>query len=395
MGMFKRAPALAVLGALLPGVALAQTTQTATIGQTINGEISESDAISSRGNRYDEYAIRLPSNQALQVTMTSGFSRAYVSIGRQTPLGYVLLQASFGPGQATVQFVSPTDGDYIIRAVGDARGLGDYTLRLDAAEIRINLPEPIDASGPVEGRLSDANGQRDDNSTLYRDYVLRGAPNSRWAATLQSQDFDASLDTGPYVDGRLYVERSETSSAGDAGARLAVILNADGEAVIRARALFSGQQGAYTLSVEPLPPPGPEPEPVVLRIGRPVESELTMRDAMVTEYTEAGESFVGLRPYRYYEIEGDRGDVLVLTAASSEFDTVLEVGARTPAGFAAAVGNDDWVDNQGVTDNRLANLTDSRVVVRFVRSGVLIVRLSSYGEGGHGRFTLSAARAEE
>ncbi len=395
MGMLKGAPALAVLGALLPGVALAQTTQTATIGQTINGEISESDEMSARGNRYDEYTIRLTSGQTLQVTMTSEFGRAYVSIGRQTPVGYALLQESFGPGQATVQFVAPTDGDYVIRAVGDARGLGEYSLRLDAAEIRIVLPEPIDASAPVQGRLNDADGRRDDNSTLYRDYILRGAPNSRWAATMQSADFDASLETGPYEDGRLYVERSETGSAGDVSAHLPVILNARGEAVIRARAAYSGQEGAYTLSVEALPPPGPEPEPVLLRVGRPIESELTMRDAMVTEYTEAGESFVGLRPYRYYEIEGDRGDVVVLTAVSSEFDTVLEVGARTPAGFAAAVGNDDWIENQGVTDARLANLTDSRVVVRFVRSGVLVVRLSSYGEGGHGRFTLSAARAEE
>lgn len=388
MGILKRAPVLAVLGALLPGVALAQTAQTAAIGQTINGEISESDAISGRGNRYDEYSIRLPSNQAVQVTMTSEFGRAYVSIGRQTPLGYVLLQEGFGPGQATVEFMSPTDGDYVIRAVGDARGLGNYTLRLDATEIRILLPEPIDASAPVEGQLTDAGGQRDGNSTLYRDYVLRGAPNSRWAAMLQSEDFDAYLETGPYEDGRLYVERSDDDSGGGFNAYLPIILNAEGEAVIRARALFSGQQGAYTLSVTPLPPPGPEPEPVLLRVGRPIESELTMRDAMVTEYTESGESFVGLRPYRYYEIEGDRGDVIVLTATSGEFDTFLEVGTRTPAGYATALMNDDWIGDHGV-------VTDSRVVVRFVRSGVLVVRLSSYGEGGHGRFTLSAARAEE
>lgn len=252
-----------------------------------------------------------------------------------------------------------------------------------AAEPAPTMPE-VRIGQTVEGNIAAAEtGCRPD--PRFRTYRFTAAADSRIEITMQSETFDTVVELGRQ-DGCEF----QSLGANDDGngpedglnSRLRMRIPEAGEYVIRATALNPDGAGDFTLAVNTLPPPAPEPAPIALTMDRRVRGTLTDRDATIGGFGEtSGYEIEGSRPYHLYTLTGAAGQTVRLKLDSSEFDPVIEVGAQSPLGFSVVAFNDDG----GGPDDGL----NSRLNITFRTAGSVVIRVSPLGPD-FGRYTLEA-----
>jgi hypothetical protein len=149
-----------------------------------------------------------------------------------------------------VRFTVPADGWYLLIARGfSTASAGAFRVGLeDAGEIVIPPAAPVRVGEMVEGTLSETDGFLDENERLYDLYRVRGEPGQDVHILMSSEAFDAYLEAGEMVGGRLRVDASNDDYEGRHSG-VQVRLGRTGEAVVRATSLSGGQEGAYTLIV--------------------------------------------------------------------------------------------------------------------------------------------------
>lgn len=282
-------------------------------------------------------------------------------------------------------------------SLGRPGSTGDYTFTLRSS--RPAGPQPPSGDGAssqsggttlrpgqaVRGQLTDRSGQLGDDS-YFQDYTYAARRGERMVAVLRSDDFDAYLHVGRRTaDGSLANVQSDDDGAGGTDSRVEYTADQDGPVTVRVNTLEAGETGAYTVEIQsgggsPSPNDGASPSPAsgggaaylaslpALRVGRPVQGELTQGDGVLSDGSFADD----------YTFRARRGERLVVRMTSPDFDAVMAVSGLNDQG-----GLDD-----AVVDDDGGGGTNARVEFTATRDGPLLIRANALNEGDTGRYTI-------
>jgi hypothetical protein len=227
-------------------------------------------------------------------------------------------------------------------------------------------PRSIEIPRALAGYLDVDDGRWE--GAHYDDYVFTGTSGESIVAEMRSDEIDAILHLGRFVDGELQVLVSNDDGF-DAGtdSRLVGVLPGDGEFVLRATS-YDLEFGTYVLIVSE---EGSEPDwsPVPLRAGDRIAGELTLADALYAEDTH----------YDEYTIDVRAGEHLVITMTSVEFDTYLSIERQ--------IG--DELEEIDASDDAPGLATDSQIDITFEEAGTYVILASSYEADTAGAYELT------
>ncbi len=344
-------------------------TQAIVVGDSISGELSDSDGVNDTGLRADGYRFTGRAGQRIQATMTSEAFDAYLELftdadGARTSLATDDDSAGGEGTDARLTFTLPSDGDYVIeaRSFGDA-ATGAYNLTL--AETAPDAPPtPLAFDAVVQGEITDTDSE-DEEGRGYHAYGFSGTEGNRVQIVMRSGDFDTFLQVSR-AEGDFEMLASDDDGLGEGtDSRLTYILPATGDYVIRASALGSeDDEGLYSIE---LTDRGPQPVNGSVIVGTTARGTLSESDAIAEDGTH----------YDAYEIAVAEGDKLRLTLVSNDFDAVIEVGKA----------GEDWealaTDDDGLSD------THARLEWTVEDAGDYVIRARGFGQGELGAYALT------
>lgn len=222
-------------------------------GQTIQGEISDTDPRDDDNRGFDAFRITGTEGTRIQVIMRSGDFDTFLQIGSPEGDFYALASDDDGLGEGTdsrLNYILPSTGDFILRAsalYGEADGL--YSLELIDRGPR-PAPGSILIGATARGTLTEADAISEDGA-FYDAYEITVKEGDKLRLTMVSNEFDAYLDIGREDEGVFTSIASDDDGLSDTHAKVDWAVEEAGEYVIRARSFSSGQSGAYALTVEP------------------------------------------------------------------------------------------------------------------------------------------------
>ncbi|HSH45341.1 MAG TPA: hypothetical protein VK966_05775, partial [Longimicrobiales bacterium] len=246
---------------LLPGVLAAApvSAQTAptpiSVGETVHGSLSTSDALMVDNSYYDFYVVQTSPGQRLVFTLRSDDFDAYLSAGRGgSAASYEYTDSDDdGAGGTDARLVIDAEGGpYLIRANSlHAASTGSYTLSVTGSA-GSNAPgvRSLRAGETVSGRLTASDYLLDDGS-YYDLYRYEGMAGDRISVTLRSSDFDTFLAVGTDEGGTELGNASFNDDGADGtNSAVAMTLPSSGSYLIRANSLMGGATGSYTIQLE-------------------------------------------------------------------------------------------------------------------------------------------------
>jgi hypothetical protein len=342
-----------------PGVPTIET------GDTIRGTL--------RGAAF--YNLRATAGQSLLLELSSADFDTYLAIGRTANGEFEQIAYDDDAGEGTdsrLRFTVPADGEYTIRVTAFSSGDGDYTLVASTRERPARMePGRLQPGVAVNGELTDDSPVLD---SLYPhdEWLLDATANARYVVNLGSEEFDTYLVVGRNT-GSGFVELGRDDDSGDGtNSRLAFNAPETGEYVIRARPFSSGR-GAYTLLVEERSAARLEPVVRRTRLGEEVSGALTEMDARLADGSV----------YQHWLFSARRGERVVISLNSSEFDAFLAVGVINDGKtFIEYTSNDD-------ADAQTRN---ARVVLLAPATREYVIRVNTFGDES-GAYTLQLERA--
>lgn len=224
-------------------------------GQTVNGELSSSDAKMEDDSYYDLYTFSARRGQRVTIIMRSSAFDSYLAFGRVEDGSFNTLESdddSGGGEDAQVEFNITRDGEYAIRANSLFENVtGAYTLQLQTGAAPPPVPlttSPIRIGQTVSGELAETDPEMDDNSHFDL-YKFSGKRGDKLVITMKSSAFDTYMAFGRLENGEFSSLESDDDGAGGTDSQITVTLDADGDYVIRANSLFAKAMGAYTLNL--------------------------------------------------------------------------------------------------------------------------------------------------
>ncbi|HEX5727488.1 MAG TPA: hypothetical protein VFX98_18595 [Longimicrobiaceae bacterium] len=236
-------------------------------GQSVSGELDESDARAGDQSYYELWTYRGPPGQRITLVMRSDDFDAYLGWGRMVEGEWEELESDddgAGGTDARLQVTLGDDGEYAIRANTLSAGeSGSYTLSVvtgggssdddDDDDARSDgnpgrITGAVRVGQTVSGRLDSSDGQLDDES--YFDlWTYSGREGETVTITMRSDDFDTFLAFGRLEGGEFEEIEVDDDGAGGTDSQIVVTLPRAGTYVIRANSLEGGSTGAYTLRV--------------------------------------------------------------------------------------------------------------------------------------------------
>lgn len=343
-----------------------------TIGQTVEGELGDDDAVDENSVRHDAYRITLGEGQRIAVTLRSGDFDSFLSA---RPAGSTdasrVIEDDDGLGEglhSRLTITAASAGDWIIHA----RGLSSSTAgayRLSVEEI---APDPVPTpstlgQGVIEGEIGegDATG---DGGRRFDAYAITGVEGRRMRAIMRSGDFDAYLELGS--EGETFTPlMSDDDGLGEGtDSRLDFTFPDNGTYILRASPLSSGEEGLYSLE---LLDRGLPPEPGSILVGATVRGALDEDSAT----NDMG------APYDDYAVTLEAGQKLRLTMVSNAFDAFLALAKAEEAEgiiFSPLASDDD-----GLSD------THSKIDITIEDAGDYVIRAASLAPGGEGDYVLT------
>ncbi|MDB4951950.1 MAG: peptidase [Gemmatimonadetes bacterium] len=342
------------------------------LGQTVSGELTASDPRVSDTDKshYKAYVYHATRGEPIRVTMKSSAFDAFLSMGRMEGGTYRTQRFNddgAGGTDARIDFVAPTDGDYVIRANSVSDTTGAYTLMLE----RGVAPGPlvnrtISVGQTVSGSLSERSPQEDDG-TFYDQYTFHGRAGQTVQITMSSKDVDSYLHLGTMNGGTWSSIKTDDDGAGSGNdARITYTLPSDGDYVVKANTL-SRASGAYTLAVEQGTPP------------RPVSSQDIRADQTVNGTLDSSDAKLDDGSYiDQYVYHGRAGEHLTITMKSTDFDSYLNFGTLNGGTFSSTQSDDDSGGGN-----------DSQISVTLPANGDYAIRANSLMAGAAGSYTLS------
>jgi hypothetical protein len=235
------------------------------LGQTVNAQLDDSDAVRSDDTLYEVYVYQGRAGEQILVTMRSDDFDTYLQAGRLVGDRFEADASDDDSGGGTDSQVLATvtgTGSLAILANALASGeSGRFSLTVES----LSGAGGSTSGGPLAtpGQLTAGAGSTvtgtlasgDDilaDSSYYDQYVYTGSPGDRLRITLSSSDFDAYLGWGRVNGSSFTGEVYDDDSAGGSDAQLEVTVDGTGSFAMLANSYTSGQTGAYTLSVERL-----------------------------------------------------------------------------------------------------------------------------------------------
>ncbi len=227
-----------------------------TTGTSIEGELTDADAILVSGEMHQEWRFTAQSGERFDIALSSGDFDTNLVVGRgsgreMTPLGRN--DDGYDQPSATdsrLLFTAPTAGDYTIRVTSFGPGAtGRYRLSLAAGP---PPPPAVDRQLDIDAPRSDVlaiNDYRLDDGAPFHDWRFDASAGETYVVDLASPDFDAYLEVGRVVDGAFRELGSNDDFGGGTDSRVEFTAIAGGEHVIRARPLFADGFGAYTVTI--------------------------------------------------------------------------------------------------------------------------------------------------
>jgi hypothetical protein len=226
-----------------------------TSGQTVNGDLSESDPRMDDNSRYDLYSFTAKRGQQVVVTMRSAAFDAYMALGQIDNGEFNSVESDDDTGggdDAQITYRITRDGVYVIRANSlFAEKTGAYTVEMELGDAPPPVPittQPIRYGQTVNGELATTDPQMDDDSH-YDLWKFTGRQGDKIVITMKSTVFDTYLAFGRLAEEEFSQIESDDDSGGGTDSKLEYTLESDGEYVVRANSLFSKGLGAYTLNI--------------------------------------------------------------------------------------------------------------------------------------------------
>jgi hypothetical protein len=224
-------------------------------GQTVNGELTESDPRMEDASRYDLYSFNARRGQEVVATMRSSAFDSYMALGQIDGESFNSIESnddSAGGNDARINFRVPRDGAYVIRANSlFANQTGAYTVELKLGEVPPTVElttQAIRYGQTVNGQLAASDPQMDDDSHFDL-WKFTGRQGDKIVITMKSGTFDTYAAFGRMENGDFVQIESNDDGAGGTVSKIEYTLESDGEYVIRANSLFSKGLGAYTLNL--------------------------------------------------------------------------------------------------------------------------------------------------
>jgi hypothetical protein len=222
-------------------------------GQTIQGEIADTDPKDDDNRSFDAFRISGTEGNRIQVILRSGDFDTFLQIGSPDGDFFALASDDDGLGEGTdsrLNYILPSTGDFILRAsplYADADGL--YSLQLIDRG-----PQPVPGSiligATARGTLGEEDGIAEDGA-FYDAYRITVKAGDKLRLTMVSNEFDTYLDIGREDgSGGFTSVASDDDSLSDTHAKVDWAVEEEGEYVVRARSFGPGQTGDYVLTVE-------------------------------------------------------------------------------------------------------------------------------------------------
>lgn len=249
------------------------TRQAIRVGQTVSGRLDASDPKLGDGSHFDLWTFTARAGEAVTATLRSSDFDAFLVLGRMRGDELEEIESDddgAGGTDARVSATLPEAGTYTLRA-NTLRGgeTGAYRLELVSGIVpgvpsaeRTTSPgagstvhpqaRPIRAGQTVSGALTESDPVTFDG-THFQDWIFTGRRGDRLVVTLRSGAFDAYLQFGRREGNGFSYIGAQDDGAGGNDSLMATTLPDDGDYVLRVNTLHRGT-GAYTLTVEQLPP---------------------------------------------------------------------------------------------------------------------------------------------
>nr|WP_313039379.1 PPC domain-containing protein [Brevundimonas diminuta] len=224
-------------------------------GQTVEGELTNSDATDDDGRRYDAFVFSGTEGQRIQAVMRSGDFDAYLQLGENGEEFSEIASDDDGLGQGTdarLIFTLPETGEYVLRARSwsrDAKGL--YALELQDLGGEPS-PGSLLIGSTVRARLTER-ASITDEGIYYDAYHFKAKADEKLRFTLIASSFDAVVEVGEEKDGDYFKLEEDDDGLSDTHARLNWTAPRDGSYVLRARSFGSNSTGDYVLITERQP----------------------------------------------------------------------------------------------------------------------------------------------
>ncbi len=365
--------AVSLLALSVAAPALAQRAETLSPGRTVQGQIAEGDATAAGGEyRYDDYLIRARAGQRLEAVMRADAFDAYLEVFRQGDSD-AMASDDDGLGESThsrLRFTANRTGTYVLRArtLSGIEG-GAYTLGLSQRPPagRPQRPSGIRVGQSIQGALTSGDPENEDGQA-YDAYAFRARVGERFVLDLVSDAFDPVVRVGQMRAGEFneLAMNDDTLETG-LNSRLLFTAEENGDYIIRATPLSTGDEGAYTLALAR----GPELAAAqAIEIGGSVEGSLAEGDGK-------GAGGATADAYRFSGQEGQR---IRIDMSSEAFDTYVELFDANHVSLA----EDDDGGGEG---------TNSRLTFTLPRSGTYFIEARAFTESTGG-YSLAVSEVE-
>ena len=353
--------------ALAPGPEL-PAAQAIEIGGSVEGALSEDDSKGESGTAADAYRFSGREGQRVRIDMSSDDFDTYLEL---FDAGHVSLAEDDDGGpegtNSRLTFTLPSTGDYFIEARAFTEATGGYALSISEVEPE-KAPEDLPFGSTIQGEVSETDSA-DSDDRRFDAYAFRGVAGQRVQAIMRSGDFDTYLQIGR-AGAEFEALVSDDDGLGEGtDSRLSYTLPEDGDYVLRASPLGSGDDGLYSLE---LIDRGPQPQPGSVLVGATARGVLTETDA-----TADNNSF-----YDAYRVTLKEDEKLLITMVSNEVDSFLIVGREQEDGEFEVLASDD----DGLSD------THAKLEWTAPADGVYEVRAGSFQQGQTGSYALNVEK---
>jgi hypothetical protein len=380
------APASAQVAQGVPCRAAVPSNRLIAVGSCIRSAIDAADSMNEDGISYEEWTLQLQAGQTVQVDMEADpvLGAAAQAAGGAQFDTYLELRAPDGSVVAAnddrgdslnsrIRHTARAAGAYVLRARPLLQAAGAYTLRV-AAVRPPPAPTPL-AAGRTEGVLTPASEESEQlpGFRVHR-YSFDGAMGERVRIRLRSGARTKTMDLG---DDRERVIASDQGAEEDL--EILAVLPRSGRYVLRLNAGTVEQPTPFVLEFERRQD-ATAAQPRRIPVGTDVTGEIGLNSHAAADPLDEERQVLT----EVFEIAVNPGDVITVTAESTAFDPVLDAGALSPIGFAAAMTNDDS-----------SGTLNSLLVLRAERGGAVQLRVRPLGSGfGPFRLTTRSGRTE-
>lgn len=335
------------------------------IGDTVEGQLTESDGKGEGDTRADAYRFEGREGQRVRIDMTSDDFDTYLELFDDNRAS--LDKDDDGGPEGTnsrLTFTLPRTGSYIIEARAFSEATGGYSLSITEVQPD-RLPEPIAFGASLQGEIGEGD-PRDDDDRGYDAFTFSGVEGQRIQAIMRSGDFDTFLQVGKAGGDFTALASDDDGLMEGTDSRLNFTLPDDGEYVLRVLPLGSDAKGLYALE---LIDRGPQPQPGSVLIGSTAWGTLTDNDATTDSNSH----------YDAYRITVREDEELLITMVSNDVDSFVVIGREKADGEFEVLGSDD----DGLTD------THAKLEWTAPSDGTFEVRAGAYAHGQTGVYALT------